>query len=69
MLSAKISREVKNIYGISTPPNDSLGRLEAISLFQIPTSMSQFSLRVIEVSSLVYPYFELDFEQNEIRKA
>ena len=46
-----------------------LGRLEAISLFQIPTSMSQSSLRVIAVSSLVYPYFELDFEQNEIRKA
>ena len=46
-----------------------LGRLEAISLFQIPTSMSQSSLRVIEVSSLVYPYFELDFERTEIRKA
>ena len=43
--------------------------LEAMSLFQIPTSMSQSSLTVIAVSSLVYPYFELDFEQNEVRKA
>ena len=31
--------------------------------------MSEYSLRVIVLPSLVYPYFELDIEQNEIRKA
>ena len=32
--------------------------------------MSESSLRVIVLLSLVYPYyFELDIEQNEIRKA
>ena len=31
--------------------------------------MSESSLRVIVLPSLVYPYFELDIEQNEIRKA
>ena len=31
--------------------------------------MLEYSLRVIVLPSLVYPYFELDIEQNEIRKA
>ena len=42
---------------------------EKISLFQIPTAMSEFSLRVTVLPSLVYPYFELDIEQDEIRNA
>ena len=42
---------------------------ESISLFQIPTSMSESSLWVIVLPSLVYPSFELDIEQDEIRKA
>ena len=31
--------------------------------------MAESSLRVIVLPSLVYPYFELDIEQEEIRKA
>ena len=31
--------------------------------------MLESFLRVIVLPSLVYPYFELDIEQNEIRKA
>ena len=31
--------------------------------------MSESSLRVIVLPSLVYPYFELDNKQDEIRKA
>ena len=31
--------------------------------------MSQSSLRIIILPSLVYPYFEHDIEQDEIRKA
>ena len=31
--------------------------------------MSESSLRVIVLPSLVFPYFELDIEQDEIRKA
>ena len=42
---------------------------ESISLFQIPTSMSEPSLWVVVLPSLVYPSFELDIEQDEIRKA
>jgi len=30
--------------------------------------MSESLLRVIELPSLVYPYFELDIKQDEIRK-
>ena len=30
--------------------------------------MSESSLRVFELPSLVYPYFELDIKQDEIRK-
>ena len=42
MLSVKISREGKKY--TEYPPHQMirLGRLETISLFQIPTSMSQF---------------------------
>ena len=48
-----------------------LGPLEIYIAVSNPnlTSMSQSSLRVITVSSLVYPYFELDFEGDEISKA
>ena len=42
---------------------------ESISLFQIPTSMSEPSLWVVVLLSLVYPSFEFDIEQDEIRKA
>ena len=38
-----------------------------ISLFQIPTSMSESSLRVIVLPSLGYPFFELGIQQDEIR--
>ena len=38
-------------------------------LFQILTSMSESSFRVIVLPSLVCPYFELDIEQDEICKA
>ena len=36
--------------------------MESISLFQISTSMSESSLRVIVLTSLVYTFFELDIE-------
>ena len=39
-----------------------------MSLFQLPTTMSESSLRVIVLPSLVYSYFDLDIEQDEIRK-
>ena len=42
---------------------------ESISLFPIPTSMSESSLWVVVLLSLVYPSFELDIEQDKIRKA
>ena len=46
------------------------GRLEIyITLFQIPTLMSESLLGAIVLPSLDYPYFELqDIEQDEIRK-
>ena len=31
--------------------------------------MSESSLRVIVLPSIVYPYFELDFQQDDLRKA
>ena len=31
--------------------------------------MSESSLKVIVLPSLVYPYYELDIEQDEIRKS
>ena len=40
-----------------------------ISLFQIPTSMSESLLRVTMLRSLVYPYYKIDIEQDEICKA
>ena len=42
---------------------------ESISLFQIPTPMSEPLLWVVVLLSLVYPSLELDIEQDEIRKA
>ena len=39
-----------------------------MSPFQLPTTMSESSLRVIVLPSLVYSYFDLDIEQDEIRK-
>ena len=46
-----------------------LGRLEIQSHFEIPALMSESSLIVIVSLSLVYPYFKLDVEQDEIRQA
>ena len=43
-----------------------LGRLEIH--FQIPTSMSESSVIVIVLPSLVYPYFKLEIEQDETCK-
>ena len=54
---------------ISTPSIDQLSPLRFILLFQIPTSMSESSLRIILFPWLVCPYFELDTEQDEICKA
>ena len=39
-----------------------------MSLFQLPTTMSESSLRVIVLPSIVYPYCELGIVQNEKRK-
>ena len=39
-----------------------------MSFFQILTLMSESSLRVIVLPSLVCPYFEIDIEQDEIHK-
>ena len=70
MLSAKTSRELKDsaicgpsIIDTSRPSRD------PISLFQISTSMSESSLRVIALPSLGYPSFKLDIEQDDICKA
>ena len=47
-----------------------LGRQEIhITVTNPITSMSECSLRVIVLLSLVYPYAKLDIEQDEIRKA
>ena len=47
-----------------------LGRQEIhITVTNPITSMSECSLRVIVLLSLVYPYARLDIEQDEIRKA
>ena len=64
MLSAKISRERKNS-GILNPSIDT----SRPSSDPYRSSMSEFSLRVIVLPSLVYPYFELDVEQDETCKA
>ena len=68
MLLAKILREFQKS-GISTPSIDtSQGRLEIqIALSNPNIEMSESSLRVIVLPSLVYPYF--DIEQGGIRKA
>ena len=44
------------------------GRPEIHIALLIPTSMSESSLRVIVLPSLVYRYFELVIGQDEIRK-
>ena len=62
MLSPKISGEFKNS-GISTPS------IDTFRSSRDPKSMSETSLRVIELSSLVFPYFELDIRQDQTRKA
>ena len=47
-----------------------LGRQEIhITVTNPITSMSECSLRVIVLLSLVYPYSKLNIEQDEIRKA
>ena len=64
----KIPREFKNS-GISTPSIDTSRSSRDPYRLQIPTSMSESSLRVIVLPSfIVYPYFELDIEQDKIRK-
>ena len=63
MLSAKISRDYKNS-GILNPSIDT----SRPSRDPYRSSMSESSLRVILLPSLVYPYFELDIEQDGISK-
>ena len=41
---------------------------KSMLLFQLPTPKSESLLRVIMLPSLVYPYFEFDIKQFEIRK-
>ena len=36
-------------------------------LFQLPTTTSESSLSVIVLLSLVYPYFECDIEQDQMK--
>ena len=68
MLSAKTARELKD--GTICGPSIDTSRLsrDPISLFQISTSMSESSLRVIALPSLGYPYFKLDIEQDDKHK-
>ena len=69
MLSAKILRELKN-RGISSDQLIFLGCLE----IHIVLSNHNIDVRIflqgycVAIISLVYPYFELDFTQEEIRK-
>ena len=50
--------------------NGELSNLQClINTPQIPTSMSESSLRVIVLPSFVLPYFKLGIEQDEILKA
>ena len=69
MLSAKISREFNN-NGISTPSIDKFrpSRVPYLS-FSSQHRCQNPSLRVIELSSLAYPYFELDIKKDQILKA
>ena len=65
MLSAKMSREFKK----AEYPVHQLIRLGRLEIrFQIPTSMSESSVIVIVLPSLVYPYFKLEIEQDETCK-
>ena len=56
--------------GESCLVNGELSDLQClINTLQIPTSMSESSLRVIVLPSFVLPYFKLGIEQDEILKA
>ena len=66
MLSAKISRGFKNS-GISSPPIDTSS--PSRDPYRSFKSQHRCQNPRIVLPSLVYPYFELDIEQNEIRKA
>ena len=56
--------------GESCVVNGELSNLQCIiNTPQIPTSMSESSLRVIVLPSFVLPYFKLGIEQDEILKA
>ena len=62
MLSAKMSREFKK----AEYPVHQLIRLGRLEIhFQIPTWMSESSVIVIVLPSLVYPHFKLEIEQDE----
>lgn len=68
MLAAKISQEFKNS-GISTSSIlIRLSHLEIHILFQSSTSKSESFLGIIVLPSLVYLYFELAIEQDEIKQ-
>ena len=69
MLSAKTSRELKDSAICGPSIDTSRPSRDPISLFQISTSMSESSLRVITLPSLGYPSFKLDIEQDDICKA
>ena len=69
MLSAKTSRELKDSAICGPSIDTSRPSKDPISLFQISTSMSESSLRVIALPSLGYPSFKLDIEQDDICKA
>ena len=69
MLSAKTSRELKDSTICGPSIDTSRPSRDPISLFQISTSMSESSLRVIVLPSLGYPSFKLDIEQDDMCKA
>ena len=50
--------------------NRELSDLQCLfNILQIPTSMSESSLRVIVLPSFILPYFKLGIKQDEIHKA
>ena len=44
-------------------------KVSVLERVDLPTSMSESSLRIIVLPLLIYPYFRLDIEQDEICKA
>ena len=68
MLSAKTSRELKDSAICGPSIDTSRPSRDPISLFQISTSMSESSLRVIALPLLGYPSFKLDIEQDDKHK-